>query len=313
MSETERLKLPKIDGNMTADVVRDFNALAEAIDEKTASREDLENIEVPVLSVAGKTGNVTLETKDINGLQAALNQLETRIGNLNNLPTTEKGNLVAAITELKNNLDSLDEATGNSFTQITNTFNDLAQIVSEHQAETTQNAHLAKNIGIEDTAGNFTATELEGAMSELFTNVSNGKSLVGGAITDVDPNVVVPTDPTFQDLADGIGQISTGKKWASGTVTVTSSFSITGLNFRPSKLLFYTISGTDNTVFGVGTSDGDIKFSTFDSYGGVYTQLNGSNQSANAGTTINFGESSITEIPASAYASSNTIRWFVYE
>lgn len=41
---TERLNLPKITGNMTADVVRDFNGLAEAIDEKVALQTDVEDI-----------------------------------------------------------------------------------------------------------------------------------------------------------------------------------------------------------------------------------------------------------------------------
>lgn len=43
-----------------------------------------------------------------------------------------------------------------------------------------------------------------------FTSASNGKIAVRNAITGVDPNVVIPTDPTFQQLADSIGQISTG-------------------------------------------------------------------------------------------------------
>lgn len=81
---------------------------------------------------------------------------------------------------------------------------------TSHLAESAQQAHLAKNIGLEDTAGNFTATELEGAMSELFTNVSNGKLLIGGAITDVDESVVIPTEPSFGDLASAISRISTG-------------------------------------------------------------------------------------------------------
>lgn len=96
---------------------------------------------------------------------------------------------------------------------------------------------------------------LEEDLQELFTNVSNGKTLVGGAITDVDDNVVIPTDPTFQQLADAIGQISTGKKWASGTVVCqthrswqfvgsTSTASgyeakVSGLNFEPSTIVLY--------------------------------------------------------------------------
>lgn len=46
------------------------------------------------------------------------------------------------------------------------------QEFDEHLAESTQQAHLAKNIGLEDAEGNFVSTEVEGAMGELFTNVS---------------------------------------------------------------------------------------------------------------------------------------------
>lgn len=118
--------------------------------------------------------------------------------------------------------------------------NEEGDTVATHLAKSTQQAHLAKNIGLEDTEGNFTATELEGAMNELFTNVSNGKTLVGGAIADVDESVVIPTDPTFEDLASAIGGISIGKKWASGTYSVASnnqSVSMSGLDFRPSILI----------------------------------------------------------------------------
>ena len=138
--------------------------------------------------------------------------------------------------------------------------------LTSHKNENANNAHLAKNIGLEDTAENFTATDVEGAMSELFTNVSDGKDLVGTAITDVDPNITVPTSPTFQQLATAIGSISTGKKWASGTVTSSAAtmvfddayggtFSkagatVNGLTFLPRLvILTYKLSNTSYTIY----------------------------------------------------------------
>lgn len=129
--------------------------------------------------------------------------------------------------------------------------NGLENDLTSHKAESASQAHLAKNIGLEDTTGNFTATELEGAMSELFTNVSDGKSLVGGAITGVDDSVVIPTDPTFGDLASAIGGISTGKKWASGETENYSEggyndwyelITVRGLDFTPSIVLAWNNS-----------------------------------------------------------------------
>lgn len=113
------------------------------------------------------------------------------------------------------------------------------QGLSTHVAEDAKDAHMGKNIGIEDVAGNFTAKDIEGAMSELFTNVSDGKRIIGGAIADVDESVVIPTNPSFNDLATGIGQISTGKKWASGEISINNREETKiVLDFNPSYVSF---------------------------------------------------------------------------
>lgn len=66
---------------------------------------------------------------------------------------------------------------------------------------------IASNVGITDSENHFTANNVEGALAELFTNVSDGKSLIGTAITDVDEDVDVPINPTFLHLADAIHSI----------------------------------------------------------------------------------------------------------
>lgn len=91
-------------------------------------------------------------------------------------------------------------------------------------------------------------------VNELFTNVSNGKNLVGGAITGVDNSVVVPTGPTFNDLASAIGRISTGKKWASGFINYsvqTNYPAVTGLSFKPSIVVL--LPRSKSTTTGVAT------------------------------------------------------------
>ena len=108
--------------------------------------------------------------------------------------------------------------------------------LNAHLAETTQNAHLAKNIGIEDAAGNFTVTDVEGALNELFTNVSNGKNLIASAITG--KGVSASGSDTFAQLANKINSIQTFK-YASGTFTESASiperyvWNVTGLVFTP--------------------------------------------------------------------------------
>lgn len=62
-----------------------------------------------------------------------------------------------------------------------------------------------------------TAKDAAGAITELFTSVSDGKALVAGAITDKG----VPTSPsdTFQQMADNIGDIPVGPDTSDATVT----------------------------------------------------------------------------------------------
>ncbi|MDQ0876753.1 hypothetical protein QFZ77_005412 [Paenibacillus sp. V4I3] len=64
------------------------------------------------------------------------------------------------------------------------------------------------DVTLVDTSNNFASTNVEGAMSELFTNVSNGKTAVASAITG--KGVVASGSDTFTQLSTKIGQISTG-------------------------------------------------------------------------------------------------------
>lgn len=164
---TTNYKLPTITGNMTSDVVRDMNALAEATD-----------------------------------------------------------------SAIKEAVDGVD------LTEITQEIGKVDTKLTQHLAETNTNAHKAKSIVLDDVDGLFVGTELETAMKELFINVSNGKDLIGTAITDVDPSKVVPSNPTFQQLVDLISGITTGKEFATGNGSPGGNgLIVTGLTFRPGIIL----------------------------------------------------------------------------
>lgn len=165
------------------------------------------------------------------------------------VPNKNMDKIDAALNALSEALGGIDLAT------LSQAISDVDSRVTTHLAENNSSAHKAKSIVLDDVAGVFAADNVEDGMKELFTNVSNGKNLVGTAITDVDAKVAVPTNPTFNDLASAIGNISTGKKWASGTANVTSAqrtyfpgygasvnlnfitFSISSLGFTPSIIL----------------------------------------------------------------------------
>jgi hypothetical protein len=76
-------------------------------------------------------------------------------------------------------------------------FNELKQKVNDN----------TNNIG---DMTKLTSNNLVDAVSAAFQSASNGKSLIKTAITGVDPEVTIPTDATFQQLADAISQIETG-------------------------------------------------------------------------------------------------------
>ena len=80
--------------------------------------------------------------------------------------------------------------------------------IAGHKAAAAVQAHLAKNIAIEDTEGLFTATHVEGALGELFTSVSNGKNTVAAAITD--KGVPTSGSDSFSQMANNIDSIVLG-------------------------------------------------------------------------------------------------------
>lgn len=58
------------------------------------------------------------------------------------------------------------------------------------------------------TSSIITGTNVQQAIDQLFTSVSNGKALIAGAITD--KGVSTSASDTFQQMATNIGQIETG-------------------------------------------------------------------------------------------------------
>ena len=125
----------------------------------------------------------------------------------------------------------------------------------------------ADKVALKDTSNLFTATNVESALQELFTNVSNGKNSIATAITG--KGVSASGSDTFTALANKIGQIVTGKKWASGTAVTDTSrkITITGLEFNPSFIIwdaptfnrfgFFNKESNQANYLGWAISDGD--------------------------------------------------------
>lgn len=94
-------------------------------------------------------------------------------------------------------------------------------VLYEEDSESTSDVVTAENITIKDVSNNFTATNVEGALNELFQSASNGKQLIATAITGKGVNTLA-TD-TFQTMATNINNIKVG----GGGITPTGTKEIT--------------------------------------------------------------------------------------
>lgn len=80
--------------------------------------------------------------------------------------------------------------------------------VVTYEEESGGDVVTAENIKLVDIDNNFNATDVEGALKELFQSASNGKQLIATAITG--KGVATSSTDSFQTMATNIGNISTG-------------------------------------------------------------------------------------------------------
>lgn len=99
------------------------------------------------------------------------------------------------------------------------------------------------------TSSIITSKNVQGAIDQLFTSVSNGKELIADAITD--KGVTTSASASFQIMANNIGRISTGYGIATDTTAFTplpnnrtstfSRISFSGLNFGNSSNIQFLV------------------------------------------------------------------------
>ena len=77
---------------------------------------------------------------------------------------------------------------------------------------------LSEAIGELATLDTTDKTSLVAAVNECFQSASDGKTAIANAITGVDPDITIPDNPTFSQLATAISSISTGMQIALGSM-----------------------------------------------------------------------------------------------
>ena len=98
---------------------------------------------------------------------------------------------------------------------------------------------------------------LKTEVSQLFQSASNGKLKIANAITGKDESLVIPASPTFDQLAELIGQIASGMRVVTGSMQeFTTPSKITGeVGFTPKLVIVYNYgSGITNVNMGIYVS-----------------------------------------------------------
>lgn len=201
------------------------------------------------------------------------------------------------VSDLNENMDILDEAVselqdGSAIIPDLETTNKtLAGGINENKNSIT--SHLADDAahGIGDEPLITTAQTLRGAINESFQIGNKVKSDTVDALLSVDDSLPVTSEDSWVDVIGAIGQISTGKKWASGTTSSTDtsahfqyagtattrnspSVTVSGLSFKPSLvyLLTTTASHSVYTEFNDGFYAKTVK--VMSSFNGTTNNVN---------------------------------------
>lgn len=174
----------------------------------------LSNIQFPVVSVNNKTGAVVLSASDVGAEIPTGAQEKANTAESNAKAYTDQEVLALAgvgNTKTVKELDDtkVDKVTGKGLSSedyTTAEKNKLAGIDTGANKYTHPSIHPATMISIEDAVNNFSASNVEGALTELFTNVSSGKNNIASAIADMGQSA--SGSDTFSALSSKIRDIS---------------------------------------------------------------------------------------------------------
>ena len=290
---TTKLNLPLIDGTNTADVVRDMNALANAVDNKAGAPDGLATLDA--------TGKVPASQLNVSAPPDASTTVKGVV-QLSNSTTSTSEVLAAtpkAVKDVKDELDIHEANTSNPHgvtkaqVGLGSVENYAVATQAEAQAGAVTNKYMTpqrtkqaidSQTGDRSTLNTSIKTTLVAAINELFTSVSNGKTQIATAITD--KGVAASGGDTFPTLATKIGQISsevTGEtvRTLTAGVTLTKGERVEyGRNEKlanPSQLPTSTVSDvvfdSSNTYLAVAQSSSSPPIHIYKRSGDTFTKL----------------------------------------
>ena len=167
----------------------------------------LNNLAYMVKAITGKDDWKTAPTTTLEAINSAISTLQahaTSMSNPHSVTASQTGSLVD-INNVSNPGGGVDLIGGTGITIAPDNVNKRVVITATGTAAPGPHMHTDSEINVLDANQHFTAGTLDGVLDELFTSVSNGKTLVAAAITD--KGVTASGSDTFTVLADKIDNI----------------------------------------------------------------------------------------------------------
>lgn len=131
----------------------------------------------------------------------------TKLDKGTNISSTGNVDLTNYQQKTDNTLSTIQKEIPKAINEVNDKINsvktDLENVVIYNPDDTNEDFITADNIAFSDS--NFTATNVKGAISELFQSASNGKQLIANAITG--KGIPTNMNDTFQTMATNIGNI----------------------------------------------------------------------------------------------------------
>jgi hypothetical protein len=195
-----------VDAAITTDKIADGAVTAVKVAADVATQAELE-------AHTGNTSNPhSVTTTQIGaetpaGAQAKVDTHAALTDNPHSVTATQVGALVS-IDGVSNPGGNIDLVGGTGITIAADDTNNVITITATGEAVPGYHMHSDTDINLTDTNNHFTATTLDGALDELFTYVSDGKTLVAAAITD--KGVETQGSDTFATMAGNIDSLVLG-------------------------------------------------------------------------------------------------------
>ncbi|MCG7386866.1 phage tail protein [Paenibacillus sp. ACRRY] len=252
MATTPNLGLPLIDGAMTADIPRDMNALANAVDTAVEAAIDdaVAGVTIPdaSLTVKGKTQLSSATNSTLEDRAATPKAVKTAYDEAvaaKQLGVEQKANVVAALNSI-----GVTASTSETWAQLIPKISAVIRATGNATATQVLAGSTFSNASANGLTGTMANRGAGGTVTPGTSNQTKAAGYYSSAINILgDADLIATNIRSGVDIFGVVGSLVEGKTYATGTMTLTSTTppSMSGLSFRPSIVLLKLNNGNPQT------------------------------------------------------------------